>query len=343
METWIFRICRQTAQRQLIAWLLLLAAGLGLGAYYWRYVVDFARGPFNTSAAELRAIQEVAVAPHSFVRVTGETVNDTGVQEETVESENGAETKRYVSASYYALLIDHRYLVVKSASTPPLTVAGALSTIQPDTASHLFKGLTTQQIQERAYPFELDTEGFRTPGYWALGVAGVFLLLLVLFARPALVRFQDPEKHPVMQRIHKWGDPIGISAELEREVENPVSKRFGSSILSEKYVIQRSYYSIDVARFEDLVCVYKKIVKKRVNFIPAGKDYHAVMIFYGASKEIQAKEKHVEEILQFASQRAPWAVVGYSDKLAELFKKQEGDFCAAVEARRRELKQQPSA
>lgn len=343
METWIFRICRQTAQRQLTAWLLLLAVGLSLGTYYWRYVVEFARGPFNTSGVELRAIRDVASARHSFVRVTGELVKDTGVQEETIETKNGVETKRYVSASYYALLINDRYLVVKSAAKPPLTVAGALSPIAPDTASHLFKGLTSQQIQERAYPFELNTEGFRTPGYWALGVVAVFLILLVVFARPALARFQDPEKHPVMQRVRSWGDPISISVELEREVENPAARKYSNCVLGEKYVIQRSYYTIDVRRFEDLIWAYKKIVKKRVNLVPAGTDYHAVMIFYGGVKEIQSKEKKVEEMLQFAAQRAPWAVIGYNDQLATYYKKQQREFCAAVEARRRELKQQPSA
>jgi hypothetical protein len=343
METWIVRICRQTAQRQLTAWLILLAAGLGVGAFYWRYVVDFARGPFNTSAAELRAIREVASAPHAFLRVTGEAVKNTGVQVETVETSNGVETKRYVSSAYYALLIDNRYLLVKSASTPPLTVAGELSPIDPNAASHLFKGLTPQEIQERAYPFELDTEGFRTPGYWALGGASGFLILLFLFARPALARFQDPETHPVMQRVRKWGDPISISAEVEREAENPAPRKYSNCILGEKYVIDRSYYTVDICRFEDLIWAYKKIVKKRVNLIPAGTDYHAVMIFYGASKEIQVKEKNVEEILRFAAERAPWAVIGFSDKLDELFEKQQGDFCAAVEARRRELKQQPSA
>jgi hypothetical protein len=343
METWIFKICKQSAQRQLTTWLLVLAASLALGAYFRHYLADFARGPFNTSAAELRAIRDPDLAPHSFVRVTGELVKDTGVQEETVESENGVETKRYVSASYFALLIDHRFLIVKSPSSPPLTVAGALAPIAPDTASHLFKGLTPQQIEERAYPFELDTQGFRTPGYWALGGAAFFLLLLVRFARPALARFQDPEKHPVMKRIAKWGDRISISSELEREAENPAAQKYGGCILGEKYLIHRSYYTIDVARFEDLLWAYKKILKKRHTFIPVGTDYHAVMIFYGVSKEIQAKEKQVEEMLQFASQRAPWAVIGYNDQIATYYKKQQAAFCAAVEQRRRELKQQPSA
>jgi hypothetical protein len=343
METWIVRICRQAAQRQLTAWFLLLATGLGIGAYYWRYCVNFARGPFNTTSAELSTIQDPASAVHFFVRVNGEKVVDTGLQEITVENSNGVETNRYVSSAYYGLLCNHRFLIVKSPSTPPLAVAGELVPLAPDTASSLFKDLTAQQIHERFYPFELDTGGFRTPGYWGLGVAGVFLLLLFFYARPALARFQDPEKHPVMQKIRKWGDPIGISAELEREAENPTARKYGRSILGEKYVIQRSYYTIDAARFEDLVWAYKKIVKKRHNFIPVGTDYHAVMIFYGAAKEIQAKEKQVEEILQYASQRAPWAVIGFSDKLQELYKKQQADFCAAVEARRRELKQQPSA
>ena len=50
---------------------------------------------------------------------------------------------------------------------------------------------------------------------------------------------------------------------------------------------------------------------------------------------MKAREKKVLEILTFAGQRAPWAVIGYCADLATLFAKDVRAFAAAVEARRR--------
>lgn len=41
--------------------------------------------------------------------------------------------------------------------------------------------------------------------------------------------------------------------------------------------------------------------------------------------------------MTLASSRAPWAVVGYSAEIKDLFSKRTGEFCQFVETRRQEL------
>jgi hypothetical protein len=61
------------------------------------------------------------------------------------------------------------------------------------------------------------------------------------------------------------------------------------------------------------------------------------MIFYGGSETFSGNEARVGEVLTLASSRAPWAVVGYSAEIKDLFSKRTDEFCQFVETRRQEL------
>src|ERR1019366_9308362 len=64
-------------------------------------------------------------------------------------------------------------------------------------------------------------------------------------------------------------------------------------LITDNFVIQKAFFAFNVLRFNDLVWAYKKVTKKSVNFVPTGKDYDAVMIFYGGTQNFRAKEKIV--------------------------------------------------
>jgi hypothetical protein len=61
-----------------------------------------------------------------------------------------------------------------------------------------------------------------------------------------------------------------------------------------------------------------------------------VLVFYGGGKQFSGSETRVHEVLTYASNKAPWAVIGYSKEIADIFRKSPAEFCQVVEARRRE-------
>jgi hypothetical protein len=337
MEPWIIRMCREACRRQLIAWTVLFLGGLGFALYNVRYVTNFASGPYTLQADQLAQINNAEKAPHYFVSVTGTNVIDTGVQEITTETRNGVKENSYVSAGYYAVLIGDRYLIVKQSTKPSGKVEGQLVTIPADLANQLFTGPEAADARNTCYPFYLEAEGFRTAGYWGIAIGVVFLLLFVISGGRALRRLQDINKHPVVQRLQKWGDPLGISVEAERERSSGVRYRTLGIFLTDKFVIVKRLFSFNVFRFQDLLWAYKKVTQRRVNFIPAGKTYAAILTFYGGNTTFTENEQRVNEVLAFASKQAPWAIVGYSKEVDQLFRKKQKEFCAAVEARRQEL------
>jgi hypothetical protein len=60
-------------------------------------------------------------------------------------------------------------------------------------------------------------------------------------------------------------------------------------------------------------------------------------VFNGGSVQIPSKKIKVDEMLQFAATRAPWAIFGYSDELKARLKQNPSEFYAVIEARRQKL------
>jgi hypothetical protein len=110
--------------------------------------------------------------------------------------------------------------------------------------------------------------------------------------------------------------------------------------VTDKYLIHRTLFTFDLLRLSDLLWVYKRVTRHSVNFIPTGKTYVGVLACYGGTAEVRGSEKKVDSVLNFAAQRVPWAVFGFSEELSKLFSRKTHDFCSAVEQRRREWTRQ---
>jgi uncharacterized protein DUF6709 len=336
METWVLKMIRTAALRRVIAWGVVLAGGVLLFVSNARYVGNFVRGPFALDRAALDSIGDVGAAQRYFVRVTPERAIDTDIREYTTHTNAGVETSREVTGAYYALVLGDRLLITKTDGEAPTVAEGSLEPLPADVESHLFDSKEMQAIRPRFYSFYVNNESFRLPGYIAIAVVLVLALLLVKIAAPAWRYYREPESHPLLQRIASWRvDPLGVAVEAERDFNTPRFKEGNGWRVGEKYLIRSAFFTFDLLRLTDLLWAYKKVTKHSVNFIPTGKTYDAILVCYGGSATIKAKEKRVEEMIRFAGERAPWAVIGYSAEVATLFAKDIRAFTAAVESRRR--------
>jgi hypothetical protein len=330
---------RTRCVRRVIAWAVAIGCVVLLAIAEQRYVTNFILGPFDLGPSDLESIGDISDAPRYFARVTGAKAIDTGIQHIKIHKRGGVETSREVSGAYYALLVGKKFLIVKSATGMPTTVEGELTAMRPDLDRELFNTPEMQANRIRFYPFYLSDDSFRLPGYLAIAGVLVFAFLLVKYGLPAWKHLQDPSSHPLMGRVVSWGDPIQLAVEVEREARSPHHKGAGW-LVTDKYLVQSTFFTFDVLRFWDLLWAYKRVTRHSVNFIPTGKTYDGVLVCYGGAAEIKGREKLVDEVLAFAAARAPWAVLGFSDELQKLFSKNTQDFCVAVEQRRRDWAQQ---
>ncbi len=339
MEPWITQMLRRAVSRQVIAWAVVALALLGTAAYSRRYITNFIQGPYAVTGGELQGVSDAASTPKHFVKVSGTRVIDTGLEHVTIRRKYGQENRR-VDAKYVILVFEkgQKALVVKAGSTMPVAAVfeGTLRPIDGKLRENLFSG-ENAKMEAHLLPYVLETAGFRTAGYIGGACGAVALLLLAIFGRRSFNYSRDLQSHPLMKRLQSWGDPMSISAAAEREYTAPPRLKTSAGIVTDNFVFQRGPFIFNVSRFEDLVWAYKKITKKSVNLIPVGKDYAAMLIFYGSSVEITSKEPKVDELLAYAAERAPWAIFGHTPELETAFKKQQQEFCAAVESRRQEV------
>jgi len=341
MDTWILKKTRAAAFRRVIAWGVALAGGLLLATSDRRYIDNFLHGPYTLGAAELDAIADVETTPRYYARVSGSRVIDTGLREYSVKTNAGVETSRSESGGYYALVVGDKFLIFKTggAADASKVVEGRLMPWPSELESEMFGSKEMQALRSRFYSFYVQNGSFHVVGYWVIVGALVFVGLLLWKGRPAWRHWRDPSSHPLVARTQPWGDPLGVAVEAERDFEAPQLKGGNGWRVGNKYLVASTFFGFDVLRLQDLLWGYKKVTKHSINFIPTGKTYEAILACYGGSAVITGKEQHVNDILAFAGQRAPWAVFGYSQELATHFNKQTQDFAAAVEQRRREWEQ----
>jgi hypothetical protein len=339
METWILKMVRIRASRRIAACAVVLASVAVFGFFQHRYIRNFLMGPYELGASELDAIEDITAAPQIFAKVTGSRVIDTEIQEYTVHEQNGHEASRSVAAGYYALDLGDRYLICRSGSGSGTTYVGELAPLTSEFAAHFFDTPDMQSIRHLFYPYYLNDESFRLPGYIAVAVLLIAGLFLVRIARSAWKHLKDPSSHPVYQRVQGWGDPVGLAVAVEGEARSPLFKGRKGWSVTDRFLVRSSFFTFDLLRVSDLLWAYKKVTKHSVNFIPTGKTYESVLYCYGGNATIQSKEKTTDAILEFLSRRAPWAVFGYSKELEGTFRKNREAFYDAVEQRRREVAQ----
>jgi hypothetical protein len=299
-----------------------------------RYIANFLGGPYVLAQADLDSIRDVTTTPHYFARVAAERVIDTGIRQYTVHTQSGVETSREVSGTYDAYVLGKRFLVVRHSGAAATVAEGTLAPWPPEFEEQLFDTQEMRSLRASFYPFYLDTDSFRRPAYIVIGVGIVVLLLFVWQAVPAWRAWRDPERHPVWKRIAPWGDPTGIALAAEHEFDNAMLRASGGWRLGNTYLVRSTFFTFNLLRFQDVLWGYKKITQRRVNFIPAGKSYEAIVACYGGTATIPGKDKQVTEVLSHVQQRAPWALYGYSAELAAAFNKNRQAFACTVEQRR---------
>jgi hypothetical protein len=338
MTTWIERTARQKSVGQVVLFLVVTAIVAWIYAENRAYLKVFFKGPPPATAADLDAaekaennLQPIATP---YVTITGDKVLNTGVQEVTT---NYGFIKN-VSAGFYALEVGDRVLIVKSGKTPSTTVGGELGPMPYDLKSDLFPPGTDPTDEAVFYPLLLDTN-YRESGYvgafWALLAEALF----GFFAFRSWRRLSGQVEHPAVTRARAWGDIAVTSAEVERELEMAVIVKRGGWTLTQNYAVKNMWLSFDLFRLDNLVWVYKKAIKRRVNFIiPAGTTYSAALNFSDGQAEVGGSQKKVEELLALASERAPWAVKGHSADLEKFYKSSRNSFVAEVMKRKSELK-----
>lgn len=334
MTTWI----EQTARRKSLASIVLFAIVTTVIALivsadngeYWRGLLH----PVSIDVSQLQAdgamVDNLQHLDKNVVTVTGEPVGSTGVQE--VSSYEGFLSQ--VTADYSALRIGSRLLIVKSAKQPGTTVTGLLSVMPYELETKLFPEGTDPSVKSRVYPLLLDTdyrEPAETMAFWTVLLEGIFGFM----AWRGWRRLSGRVEHPAVKRARGWGALETISAQVNHERQNAVRCRTRGWTLTDNYLVLNTMLRLNVFRMEDLVWAYPRQIKRRLwHVIPIGFEHEAVMHFRDGTSRVNGKKASVNQVLELARTRAPWAIIGYTEDLEQAWRMHKDDLIAKVIAKK---------
>lgn len=334
-ESVIDRHMERTARNLLILNILLLVAIIGAFLFSFRYFYNFVLGPFPIDRGELLAVEDPEKQFRYFVKVVG----DEGVQTGAVRKK-GSQVKE----SYNLIVINDRLLLVESSETDYYgkEATGALVPVPGEVRMNIVDPVVAKNraLRGQFLPFMLDATSFRMPGFIGILVGLPLLLLASWNIWRAVDWLTDSRKHPLTKALAQFGDPREVGRAIDAEHRLPEVLRIGKVTLTRSWMLREVSFNLTVGRLDDLIWAYKKITKHSTNFIPTGKTFAVVICSrsWSGPLEIDLNEKQCEDLLNFFTQRVPWALYGFDYTLdAEMNSNPMGVF-NAVAAREREFK-----
>ncbi len=240
-----------------------------------------------------------------------------------------------VAARYFAAPVEGRWVLVKT----PAGHQGSSFTGTPDSIGRDERERVTQ-------PFARDNdfdEGLflpvRVDGTRDIGRdAGAALFFVVAFLGSGLVlvglglrRILRPQTHPLAKALARFGPPAEVAAEVDA---GPRPLRLGPVEIAGDWLVCHSRQSgCVVFRTDELVWVHKLVVT--IN----GKDSPRLKLYdrRGVRFEGGGKADAVDAAIAAVTNRVPWVVVGWDERVERQWADDAASLVPRVEERRQEL------
>lgn len=320
------------ARRRLTGSIVGLIIAVIVAVLSYRYIYNFIAGPFPATLADLAAVEQPGDLDRYFVTISGMNSYDTGYELETTR-----DGRVIGSVGYLILDLGERVLLVQTGQRPGQTAfTGYLTEPTDEVQSQIIAGIEASNpgLDGIFLPMQLTEDDFRNPGYLGipLWLALTGLCLWGLFR--AIQWRASPLSHPIARALGRFGDAQQTIAAIDAELQAPHA-RIGDTHLTPNWLVLDQPIRLQAARLDEIVWLYKLVTKRRVNGVPVGQSFTAeIRDRHGVALSIFGTEEQVNQLLNAAAQRAPWAIVGFSAELEQAWKKNRGALLASVEQRR---------
>ena len=317
LDSFIGKHIRCCNRNLLLANAAIVLAVVGTGWFNWRYLYNFSMGPSRIDSQSLITTANSGTVLRYFVTIKGDKFTNVG-QEITQSVDKYSRPTYKVSASYIALSVENRLLIIKAQTEYNDTAfTGALTE-----DSQLISEVETKNPELKGVflPVVLDTTDFRSRGYWGLAIGTPFLLLGLWNLYKFKKRQENPEEHPIAKSLSKFGSPQVIAGNIDSEIQMSDNSAVGSVVITRSWLLKPTTFGLDILNLEDIVWVYKKVTKHYINMIPTGKTIAALIRNrQGQSLEIQGNDSDIDLILERIFNQVPWILLGFSKELENLW------------------------
>lgn len=270
-----------------------------------------------------------------YIELVGEESFDTGLSKV-----KGASDK--LVWNVVGLLVDDQIVPVKTKKPADKGIVAFKGFVEADSelnnrllVSSFGRSLATDSTVKLA-AFDIDETSFSAIGISIAGVLG--LLGLGLFLRQLLKSVHwltNIDDHPVRQSLTTSGATAEDFAELDGTYAPTTTTKVGKVTLFPNWAVTEKRIVADAFRYSNIVWIYGKRTKQRVNFVPVGSTYSTVVCTAdGLLRSLDGRSKNkADDVLTALSQRSPWAAQGFSEDLEAAWKSDKAAFAHAVLSR----------
>jgi hypothetical protein len=339
-DDFISRQIRRTNRNLLLLGVAMLAIIGAIVGATWRDVYNFVYGPFPIENSELAGIVNPDQPKHYFLKVRGEDLFSTGMQE--VDAGN----HQKVRAEIVALAVGNRLLLVKApVGKHKLLYTGTLEAVPAQVQNGILSSEKKDPAAMKApvLPFMLDATGFRTfhdSDNWLAASGGILIGGIGLFlAALAVCRTMQPDSHPLLAKLARYGSLQDVRMRIDSEMRSEGGgEQFGAMRITSNWLIQAAAYKTDVMASRDIIWAYPKVTKHYHSGIPTGTTHSAILRdSKGQSVEVSGKKESVPKLLESVQRRMPWVLLGFNKELEALWLKEKPKFLQLIEQRRAKL------
>jgi hypothetical protein len=334
------RVAASTRDQRRLGIVLLVIAG-GLAIYASRTLINLALGPVPLDESQLSNLRDPTFLARNYATVESQyPAANTGLIEETTTKRNGSVVSRTTTAEYVGLIVGSHVLIVKARPNVKSTVyTGGIVSAPDDLRAQVQADLEDPEWKAAVLPIMLDTVGYVDDDFLIVCLAaGALVLTGVVVLILDLKRRNSPEQHPLCRAIARYGPLESLVPLIDSEAMNALHTPF-SAKFSEGYLLETKSWIIQanqVMRREEIVWVYKRETKTSINAIPTGTT-HAAMLCdsMGQQLALSGSSQEVDVEIQTLAQLMPWIILGYDQKIEQLYQGQREAFLEVIAQRRK--------
>jgi len=278
-----------------IALTVLAVICLAVLGYNWRYVYNFATGPYTFDSA-----LSAAPGPREFVRATG-TLVPTGVVEElTIRLLRGATESKSVTAQYLAMNIDGRLLIVKTE--PDFSGSTAEGRLVPLPVA---VGASLKALPAHSWMIDAETS-YRWDFNLFVMIAAPLFVLVLPFLVHSLLTLRSPASHSALKKLKRFGTTDQVVMKIEDELLRAGDRgRTGPLWITPSWIV-RLEPTLGVWAIADLMGVGVKTTTGKSGT-------KTELVFWNRDQSIEdsmtVSEPEAREIMAAIGAKYPWAVV----------------------------------
>jgi len=147
----------------------------------------------------------------------------------------------------------------------------------------------------------------------------------------------DPDSHPMIASLDRYGDPATMRRQINEEVRESEPLKVGPASVTKSWMLFPQH---DVAPIpvESIAWAYQKVTQHSTNGIKTYKTHQICLRSReGVTIEVESSEDGAMALLKLIADRQPWVKIGFDKESERTFVLDRANFVAWIDRRRDEM------